>query len=48
MASPVSPAAVIHPASASPVVALTVILLLVAVTGVLLVSYLLYWRSGKR
>jgi hypothetical protein len=40
--------AITHSASATPVVALAVILLVAAVTAVLLVSYLLYWRSGKR
>lgn len=40
--------AVIHPVSATPVVALAAILLVVAVTCVLLMSWLLYWRSGKR
>ena len=46
--SPVSVEAVIKPVSATPVVALTVILMVVAVMSVLLISYLFYWRSGRR
>jgi len=44
----VSVEAVINPESATPVVALTVILVVVAVMSVLLLSYLFYWRSGRR
>ena len=40
--------AVIQPVSATPVVALTVILLVVAVASVMLISWLFYWRSGRR
>ncbi|HET9733567.1 MAG TPA: hypothetical protein VFP54_12910 [Acidimicrobiales bacterium] len=40
--------AMIRPESATPVVALTVILILVAIASVVLVSYLFYWRSGRR
>ncbi len=40
--------AVLRPASSTPVVALAAALLLVAVLAVLLVSFLFYWRSGRR
>ena len=40
--------AVIRPVSATPVVALAVILVVAAVISVLLISYLFYWRSGRR
>lgn len=40
--------AVIQPVSATPVVAVAGILLVVAVTCVLLVSFMLYRRSGRR
>lgn len=40
--------AVIQPVSATPVVAVAAILILLAVAGVLLLSYLFYWRSGRR
>ena len=40
--------AVIRPVSATPVVALTAVLVLAAVVSVLLVSFLFYWRSGRR
>ena len=40
--------AVIRPVSSTPVVAIPVILLVIAVTGVLLLSWLFYWRSGRR
>lgn len=39
---------VIRPVSATPVVALAVSLLVAAVVCVLLISYLFYWRSGRR
>lgn len=38
----------IRPESATPVVALTAILLVAAVATVLLISWFLYWRSGRR
>jgi hypothetical protein len=41
-------ASVIRPVSATPVVALAVSLLVAAVIFVLLISYLFYWRSGRR
>ena len=40
--------ALAQPASGSPVVALALILLVVAVMSVLLVSWLFYWRGGRR
>ena len=40
--------AVIQPVSATPVVALTAVLVVVAVMSVLLLSFLFYWRSGRR
>jgi hypothetical protein len=40
--------AVMHHQSATPVVAVAIILLGVAVISVLLISWLFYWRSGKR
>lgn len=40
--------AVISPVSATPVVALTVILVVIAVMSVVLLSWLFYWRSGRR
>lgn len=40
--------AVIRPLSATPVVAIAVGLVLLAIVCVVLASYLLYWRSGKR
>lgn len=40
--------AVIQPLSATPVVAVAAILLVVAVMSVLLISWLFYWRSGRR
>lgn len=40
--------AVMQPVSATPVVALTVVLVLAAVVSVLLISFLFYWRSGRR
>ncbi len=40
--------AVMQPVSATPVVALTVVLILAAVVSVVLISYLFYWRSGRR
>ena len=40
--------AVIQPVSATPVVAVTAILVVVAVMSVLLISFLFYWRSGRR
>ncbi|MDA8044188.1 MAG: hypothetical protein M0Z30_02965 [Actinomycetota bacterium] len=43
-----SAGATVHPVSATPVVALAVVLLVLAVTSVLLISWLLYWRSGRR
>lgn len=46
MTAPVG--AVIRPLSATPVVALAVILVLAAVASVVLISYLFYWRSGRR
>jgi len=43
----VSALAAMQPNSATPVVAVTVILLVGAVVGVLLVSWLFHWRSGR-
>jgi hypothetical protein len=40
--------AVIRPESGTPVVALTAILVVAAVAVVLVISYFLYWRSGRR
>ncbi|HET6963426.1 MAG TPA: hypothetical protein VFH58_01555 [Acidimicrobiales bacterium] len=40
--------AVIQPVSATPVVVLTVVLVLAAVVSVVLISFLFYWRSGRR
>ena len=40
--------AVMQPVSATPVVALTVVLVLAAVVSVVLLSYLFYWRGGRR
>jgi hypothetical protein len=34
--------------SGTPVVALAIALIVVAVISVLLISYLFYWRSGRR
>lgn len=39
---------VVQPVSATPVVVLTVALVVVAVMSVLLISWLFYWRSGRR
>ena len=40
--------AVVQPMSATPVVALAVILLVAAVASVLIASFLMYRRSGRR
>jgi hypothetical protein len=40
--------AVVQPVSSTPVVALAGVLLLIAVVSVLLISFVFYWRSGRR